>query len=261
MLKLLNIFFIFLIFSSCDFTSILQKDLLRAQLAVNAGEYTKASQIYNDILKKSFKRSIRRKILYQQGEIHLVYLQQPKKALDFFEKIFDGENDPYWQVVSLEKMGEINFSYLKNYEKSLNYYNILMNYSPSLERSDFYQFRLALNLKELKKYPESAIVFEKIAEDKKHLYYSKSFFQIGIINFYEKKWSNAIVQFKKFISVDTDIDEIIQAKFLIANSYETLEKIPEAYNIYYSLLDQYPNPEVIKGRLKSLYERRIVRKR
>ena len=56
-------------------------------------------------------------------------------------------------------------------------------------------------------------------------------------------------------------DRIVKTKFLIANAYESAEKLKEAYNIYYSILGEYPNSEVIENRLKSLYERRVSRKR
>ena len=56
-------------------------------------------------------------------------------------------------------------------------------------------------------------------------------------------------------------DNIVQTKFLMANAYETMEKLKAAYNIYYSILGEYPNTEVIKNRLKSIYERRVARKR
>ena len=47
----------------------------------------------------------------------------------------------------------------------------------------------------------------------------------------------------------------------MANSYESLENLKSAYNIYYSILGEYPNTEVIQNRLKGIYNRRIARKR
>ena len=47
----------------------------------------------------------------------------------------------------------------------------------------------------------------------------------------------------------------------MGNAYETMEELKKAYNIYYSILGEYPNNDVIKNRLNSLYKRRIARKR
>ena len=65
----------------------------------------------------------------------------------------------------------------------------------------------------------------------------------------------------EYLKYEKNKDRIIEAKFMIANSYETKESLKEAYDIYYSILPEYPNPEVIKGRLKSLFTRRQARKR
>jgi len=47
----------------------------------------------------------------------------------------------------------------------------------------------------------------------------------------------------------------------MANAYEMLEKLKEAYNLYYSILGEYPNTKVIQNRLNSIYARKIARKR
>ena len=65
----------------------------------------------------------------------------------------------------------------------------------------------------------------------------------------------------KYISLEKRRDNIVQTKFLMGNAYETMEELKKAYNIYYSILGEYPNNDVIKNRLNSLYKRRIARKR
>ena len=47
----------------------------------------------------------------------------------------------------------------------------------------------------------------------------------------------------------------------MANAYETMEELKKAYNLYYSILGEYPNTEVIQNRLKAIYDRRVARKR
>ena len=56
-------------------------------------------------------------------------------------------------------------------------------------------------------------------------------------------------------------NKVIYAKFLLANTLESNEELKKAYNLYYSLLNEFPNTEVIKKRLSSIYNRRIARKR
>ena len=118
-----------------------------------------------------------------------------------------------------------------------------------------------MSYKELNKSSEAIKIFERIQQDKNHQYYVKTFFQLGMIFFEEKKWDKAISYWKEYIQIETRKDSIVRTKFLMANAYETMELLKKAYNIYYSILGEYPNTKVIKNRLESIYNRRVSRKR
>ena len=76
-----------------------------------------------------------------------------------------------------------------------------------------------------------------------------------------KDWNKSITYMKEYIKREKRKDKVVRAKFLLANSYEVIEKLKTAYNIYYSILGEYPNTQVIQDRLKSVYERRVARRR
>jgi hypothetical protein len=97
--------------------------------------------------------------------------------------------------------------------------------------------------------------------DSNHLFHIESFYYIGLINYYQQKWNESIEEWLEYIKREKLKDKIVKVKFLIANAYESQEKLKEAYNIYYSLLDDYPNPQIIKQRLKTVFDRRMARKR
>jgi hypothetical protein len=84
---------------------------------------------------------------------------------------------------------------------------------------------------------------------------------MGLIEFYNKNWDKAVEYWLEYLKRERRKDQIVKVKFLIANAHESNEKLKEAYNIYYSLLPAYPNPDVLRARLKSLYARRVARKR
>ena len=56
-------------------------------------------------------------------------------------------------------------------------------------------------------------------------------------------------------------DLIVEAKFLIANAFESSEDLKRAWDIYYSIKGSYPNTKVIFERLNSIRDRRVARKR
>jgi tetratricopeptide (TPR) repeat protein len=122
-------------------------------------------------------------------------------------------------------------------------------------------FRHAQTYKNLSQYDDAIDAFMEIKKDIQHQYYVDSFHEIGLCYFYKKDWKKAIKYWKDFLVRSKEREKIISTKFLMANAYETNEELKKAYNIYYSILNDYPNPSVIKNRLESLYARRVARKR
>jgi tetratricopeptide (TPR) repeat protein len=248
-------------FTSCDFTSGLHKSILKAQDYIKEQEYAKAAEEYEDILRAKSTVNLKIKIHYQVGEIYSIYLNKNDSALKNYEQVIELTDNPIWQVKSLEKIASINFEYTKNYKKALSAYKTLKDFTPTLEKQDLYSFRHAQTYKNLSQYDDAIDAFMEIKKDIQHQYYVDSFHEIGLCYFYKKDWKKAIKYWKDFLVRSKEREKIISTKFLMANAYETNEELKKAYNIYYSILNDYPNPSVIKNRLESLYARRVARKR
>ena len=170
-------------------------------------------------------------------------------------------DDPIWHVKALEKIADINFTFARNFDQSILAYKKLLMFKPKLTNFDFYFFRIAQSYFESKNFEKAESAFQTIKNDTNHAYHIESFYYLGQINFFKQKWTDSIELWMEYIKREKQKDKIIQTKFLIANAYESDEKLKEAYNIYYSLLDTYPNPQIIKNRLKSVFDRRTARKR
>lgn len=247
--------------SSCDFTSGLNRDILSAQNYVDNQEFTKAVELYERILVKNPSKLIKTKINYQLAEIYYLYLDQQVKALKYYQFIVDNVDDPLWQVKSLEKIADINFSFAKNFSESIRAYQILMNFKPRLSNYDYYFLRVGESYFEMGNYDKAREIFNRILNEPTNPYYVEAFNQMALIEFYNKNWDKAVDYWLEYLKREKRKDQIVKVKFLIANAYESNEKLKEAYNIYYSLLPVYPNPDVLRARLKSLYARRVARKR
>lgn len=258
-----SLFFILLILgiSSCDFTSGLNQDILSAQKYVDNQEFANAVELYERILKKNPSKIIKTKINYQLAEIYYLYLDEQVKALKYYQFIVDNVDDPLWQVKSIEKIADINFSFAKNFKESIRAYEILMGVKPRLKDYDYYFLRVGESYFEMGKYEKAREIFNQILSQPTNPHYLEAFNQMALIEFYNKNWDKAVEFWFEYLKREKRKDQIVKVKFLIANAYESNEKLKEAYNIYYSLLPVYPNPEVLKARLKSLFARRVARKR
>jgi tetratricopeptide (TPR) repeat protein len=262
-MRWLGIFIIFLVFMTIfgDFTPRLHKNILHAQDYIRNQNYKAAIQEYELILKSNPPAEIRVKIYYQLGELYSVNLTQNDKSLFYFSKVKKVAKDLIWEVKAEERMGEINFSFLKDYSASAKNYEKLASWVPALESQEFYQFRLAQSLLNKGDLDLAEKKFIEIQSDPGHLHHILAFYYRGLISFERKKWKESILHWKKYIRREKKNDAVVETKFLMANAYETMEELKKAYNLYYSILGEYPNTQVIKNRLESIYARRIARKR
>lgn len=276
--KLLNIFNIFsrkwsygttflisllflLLLISCDFSSRLQKEIISAQTLITKQNYSKAIEKYESIIKLNPPNPVKLKIYYQLGELYAVHMGQFKKAMKYFKELIEISDNPLWQIKAQERMAEINFTYIKDYFSAGASYKKLYNYQPALDKQDFYYYRLGLCYLHVNQADNALKIFNKIAMKNDNPYSGKSLFQLGMSYFQKKDWENAIKFWKKYIILLPEKRETVQTRFMLANAYEMQEELKIAYDLYYSLLGDYPNAEVLKNRLKSLYNRRIARKR
>lgn len=246
---------------SCDFTSGLNREILSAQGYVEAQDYQKASEAYERLLRKSPGKNIQSKIHYQLAEIYYLYLSQQPRALEHYKYIVENDENPTSQVRALEKIADISFSFSKKYTEAIRAYQTLLAFRPELQNADFYDFRVAQSYFESGHLAKADQRFMRQSADTNHAHHVESFYYLGLIRFYQQKWEPAVEKWLEYIKREKRKDLIVKTKFLIANAYESGEKLKEAYNIYYSLLDDHPNPQVIKDRLKALYARRVARKR
>ena len=246
---------------ACDFTPRLHKDILNAQNLIATQDYKTAIARYEEILSRNPADEIKVKIHYQIGELYSINLNKNIKALYHYEKVKDFSEEPLWLVKAEERIGEINFIYLRNYESALKPYKRLLAFNPKLKRYDFYQYRLALSYLGLKDYAMAESVLKEMENNPAHEFHIRSMYELGMCFFYQEKYPQAIEEWRAYIKREKRSEHVVQAKFLMANAYETMEDLKAAYNLYYSILGKYPNTTVIKNRLEAIYARRVARKR
>lgn len=256
-LLLLSLIFL----NSCGLSTGLYDDILKAQDYIKEQKFEKAVKIYESILLKKPSKTVKIKINFQLGEIYSIYLNDFKKSEKYFNEIVNESNEPIQQVQALEKLGNIYFNNIKDYKSSEKAYNQLRNFYPPLQRHSFYNYQHALSIFKQKKYKKAILTFTKLMDHGEDEYSVKAHYYIGLSHFYKKDYELALESWFEYLKREKRSDLIVQTKFLIANAYESSEKLKEAYNIYYSLLGEYPNADVIKNRLNALYERRVARKR
>lgn len=245
----------------CDFTPRLHKDILAAQALVANQDYVTAIIRYEEILKRNPTDDIKVKIHYQIGELYSINLNKNREALFHYEKVKEYSEEPLWLVKAQERIGEINFSFLRDFSAAARAYKQLLAFNPKLTRYDFYEYRYALIELAQKNYTKAEEILRIMEANPNHEFHVRSMYELGLCFFYQERWTDAIEMWRAYIKKEKRSESVVQAKFLMANAYETMEDLKAAYNLYYSILGKYPNTTVIKNRLESIYSRRVARKR
>ena len=250
-----------LVLAYCNFTPPLLSEIEEAQKLIVEQRYQDAIFKYEKILNKNLPKDIRARIYYQLGDLYSIYLAENEKALGYYKKVKKNTEDPLWLVKTQERIAEIEFSFLKQYRESFKNYDQLARFTPRLKKNDFYEFRRALSLFKMGKFATASSYFKQMTKKNNHKHHTISFYYCGLVNFEQERWNTAIKYWNKYIKREKNRENIVQTKFLMANAYETMERLKRAYNIYYSILGEYPNTEVIKNRLRAIYDRRVARRR
>lgn len=261
------LYLIFFVLTSCGGCSTgLYQDILDAEEQLAKQNFKKAVKIYERILQKKPSKQIQIKINFQLGEIYSVYFKNYKKSVAYFKEITKESNQPKSQVESLDRLGKIYFDNLNDYQAAADIYARLKSFYPTLPNNIQYRFRYAQSLLNLRDYKSSIQLFDELIKDsfigkKDSDYRIQSYYYKGLAYFYIHSWDEALKTWREYLKYESRKDRITKTKFLMANAYESSERLKEAYNIYYSILGEYPSSEVVKSRLNSLYNRRVNRKR
>ncbi len=262
MFKNKNIFLLLIfILNGCDLTPRVNLEIYKAQKLLEEQRYNETTETYLRILKGDIDKELRVKIILQLADIYSIYLSDYKNANTQLSDVKRFTTNPIWLIKAEEKLGDLNLNYLKDYKVAIENYKNLKSFIPRLEKSDFYEYSYALSLLQDGQIDKAILEFNEIIKDPNHEFYLKGLFNLGLANFELQNWQSAISYMKEYIKRETRKDNVVQAKFVLANALENLEELKKAYNMYYSILSDYPNIDVIKNRLKSIYKRRVARKR
>ena len=246
---------------SCDFTTGVSRKILQAQDYVDNHQYKEAIEEYQILLELNPPKKIQHKIYYQMAEIYSIYLLDGEKALKYYERIEDSLADSQLKKIALVKSAQLSFE-LKKYNKAIKYYEKFVDSDNfTEEEKNFFGMQMGISYYEKNDLKNAKRVLSKISEEKENNYRSQAYFYLGQVHSFEYDYGKAIESWQKSLEFERESAQKIETKFYIANAYERLNMLEKAYRYYYSIIDFYPNPEIIKKRLEHIYQRKVSRRR
>jgi tetratricopeptide (TPR) repeat protein len=259
--KLVSLLLTISVLASCDFTPPLNKKILDAQNLIRDNQYEEAISRYVVILKNNPPAEIKVKIRYQIADLYSIYLSKIEESLPYYEEVAKTSEDERWKLKSLERLSDLNFTHLKRYDKAIFYFREMLYLTTDKTEIDFFEYRIAQSYFKKSDFQNAIQKFAEISNNKTHSYYVKSIYYQAMVHYYLEEWDQSIKLFQNYIGIEKNRDDVINAKFILANALESRENLNKAYDIYSSILGEYPNTEVVKAKLESIYRRRVARKR
>ena len=257
--------FLLLSLVACTAQSSISNHYLTAEKLWSEKNYPAAVSEFDRVVKESPNSALGLQSLWRASMTRALFLNQPEDALkgfeSFLEKAANSELAPEAQI----EIGEIYFSKLSQYQKTIDFYQKLLldhqfqesdrsKFTYRIARSYFLTNRLNHAIpwyeKVMSNYPSSA--FSNKAEfDLAHCWYA-----LGEAE--KQAYAKALHLFQDLKSKTDRKDPLMQVEAIFgeASTLEEMDELEEAYQLFKSIEKTYPAPNVIKIRMVRLEERK-----
>lgn len=241
----------------CDFSPITTRNLNTANQLVEAQNFIEAANVYRSVLANTPDKEIKIKVLVQLAQLYAFHLNRVEDSISLMEKAILISKDPLRLIKFKEILGDIYFTKLRNFKKSVDIYDELLKVRPKLSMYDEYKYRYAESLFLVNDHKNSLFVFESILNNKKNINKSKIKYRIGLINYLLNKNDEAISVFKEIIDGDFKYTYKVKSSYYLAGLYEDIDQLDNSLKYYNLIRYDYPNPELIEQKMESILRKKV----
>ena len=264
--KMNPILFLMAIFglSACTVQSSVSSHYLTGEKLWTEKNYRASVSEFDRVVKESPNSPVGLQALWRASTTRELFLGESEEALKGFELFLERAGDSELAPQALIEMGEIYFSRLAQYQKSIEHYEKLIKsgkfsqednarFSYRIGRSHFlmHHLKAAIEVYEeaLKNYPESKWV-SKIKFDLANAWYALGESDKGA-------YAKALKLFQSLAEVTRNEDHrlYVESVFGEAATLEEQDEIQKAFERFKLIEGDYPAPNVIRIRLFRLSER------
>lgn len=242
----------FLFFSGCHFNSLSHKEIVEAQEAIDAQNFKRAEQKLVSALEFDIDENLKIKALHQLGVIRAFHLDDLNGALDVFIKTLEIAKDEDTKKKSRVYLANLYYESLRDYEKSAPLFKTLSANENDNSFRDTYFYRYVRSLYETQNFTKVLYLTNNIKENSTNLELS----MLRALSLYFSGRSDDSLMVLENIEKFADIALLAEVKFFKALILEDREFLKESYSEYVELLKFFPNPDLVKIRIKELIKRK-----
>ncbi len=250
--------------AACTVQSSISNHYLTGEKLWTEKNYLAAVSEFDRVVKESPNSAIGLQSLWRASTTRELFLNQPEEALKGFELFLERASSSDLAPQAKTEIGDIFFSRLMQYQKAADYYETLLNSKKySAEEGSKFMYRIArsnLLSNRIKKaiewyelgisrYPASPY-FLKMKFDLAHAWYA-----IGDTDRTSYSRAQKLFQELKLKVKETDHRLFVECVFGEASALEEEDRLEEAFEMFQSIQNDYPAPNVIRVRILRLSER------
>ncbi len=221
-----------------------------------------AAELYRKVISLDVDSKTAVKAYYRLGFAQETYLKDYEGALTSYQEFIKHSEDPVSIYEVQKRLGNICFQQLLDSERAIEIYRKLLLANPDTLEADLFLFRIAQSYFRMNKFEDARKEYQNLLERyPKSQFAAHARYAIGNTYFMQGSYSVAMEALKQVLRLHPNSDDAVEAQYLMAQCLEHDGKIQNATEMYQSLKDRYPVPEVIELRLAEIHKRNKIPKR
>jgi TolA-binding protein len=228
----------------------------QAEAQLSDGKPAEAAELYRKVITLDVDSKPATKAYYRLGFAQETYLKDYEGAIGSYQEFLKLSQDPVSHYEVQKRLANIFFQHLLDSEKAVEAYRKLLLANPDTLEADQFLFRIAQAFFRMNKFDEARKEFQNLLERyPKSQFSAKARYSIGNTYFMQGSYTVAMEALKQVLRLHPNSDDAVEAQYLMAQCLEHDGKIQNAAEMYLSLKERYPVPEVIELRLAEIQKR------
>jgi len=256
--------FLLLVGSGCTAQSSISNHYLTAEKLWSEKNYPAAVAEFERVVKESPDSAIGLQALWRASTTQALFLNEPQKALKGFESFIQRASSSELAPQAMLEMGEILFTRLNQYGRAIEHYEKLIE-SPRFreEEKALFHYRVARSHFHLQRIRKSIEWYEKmLAAFPSSTWTPRAMADLG--SAWYALGDHDRTALPKALKIFQDLKNrtrgrqhrlYVEAVFNEASTLEELDKLEEAHDLFMTIQNDYPAPNVIRIRMVRLSER------
>ncbi len=226
----------------------------QAERLFTQGRYAASAVEFGRVLSKDPPADLAAKARYRLAEVQTLFLGKHAEAVENYKQFIQLAPDSQGAWVAQKEIGEILFSRLEDFTKSIEHDSVIVNLTKDTKERAEITFRLGRANFLLKRFGNAEKFYREAMQlDPKGEWRPRALFEVGMSQYTRETKSaagfeRALSTFRHFMAEYPGHEKAIEAEFMVGCCLEELQQIGPAISIFQKIEDRYPVPGAVKIR-------------